>query len=656
MLLEHVEILLSYSTVALIMGSMTYFLKYFIIEKVGPIINERLGITTTTTDRSKIRNVQGVNTNIGTKFDIQKMNDNNNKQNDNDKYYHELYKKYKNMTDELNKKIIDYEEKSKTDNIAIMELKNKLEHTKQFLKDHDNESTTELNKLLQRIRTKNGIDSDDSDDSDNIQTKDRLINKIERTVDIIRHNRHNKYTTTKGKDNNSSNDESDNHSDNQTDNQTDNNTKHNHHKDGVCSECNECHECIELKEKVGRLVGIIRKLQNKLEQNDSSKQTDSSDKRCEDFMNDVVDLLHLCPNHNDHEIKNITETNDTKIKGELIIKYLTHCLKKCGDNKICKTLNNVIITHNILVETINNKCHDHEKILNDMMFCEKLNNDCCAEELIEVIRNKLFKMVILLRDCMNNKDNKNDKCDNLSEMIKLIKLDKKYNHNLITDCIRRYDHIINKSMDYTQRDKDHMLCMIHENTINNNELIEKLICRYNGLVKTFDYCENDCKSNNCYKCHPEKVNHILKHNTKICCDIEHKLHETIKNHNCHQNTCSLSDDSSLSSNSDKECESCMKCHKLLDEIKCLKKKNTDLMIRIKSLKEDIDMVSKNKMIINYGECKDVKPINMDLCYLPEYVTYFERHGYPKCPEDYLNVNMNEIDQIKNKCKVISTKD
>ena len=72
----------------------------------------------------------------------------------------------------------------------------------------------------------------------------------------------------------------------------------------------------------------------------------------------------------------------------------------------------------------------------------------------------------------------------------------------------------------------------------------------------------------------------------------------------------------------------------------------DLLIKVDRLESDIKLLSKHRMVLNFEKCENVKPIGMDFTYLPEYVIYFECHGYPTCVEDYLKIDHSEIEKIR----------
>jgi hypothetical protein len=130
------------------------------------------------------------------------------------------------------------------------------------------------------------------------------------------------------------------------------------------------------------------------------------------------------------------------------------------------------------------------------------------------------------------------------------------------------------------------------------------------------------------------------------------VQECVTDTHSHSDTCS--DGSSACCVTIKKCPSYScecKVHKkyrsILKHLKCCQKKNINLMIKVKCLEQNVKDLTCNKIILSFGhKCDEIKDIDATFEFLPEYKIYFDCYGYPKCLDDYLKVDIEQIKMIK----------
>jgi hypothetical protein len=85
---------------------------------------------------------------------------------------------------------------------------------------------------------------------------------------------------------------------------------------------------------------------------------------------------------------------------------------------------------------------------------------------------------------------------------------------------------------------------------------------------------------------------------------------------------------------------------LYDKLDNCQKKNLGILIRFKALEQMVNETDRYNHII-YSQSMGCD-INSSFGYKPEYIAYFECYGYPESMKDLQNIDMNKIEEIRQK--------
>lgn len=285
-----------------------------------------------------------------------------------------------------------------------------------------------------------------------------------------------------------------------------------------------------------------------------------------------------------------------------------------------------------------------------------------------------------------------------SVIIDIIESHSSFNQELIKNCIENQDNLTNnvlleiidercrnnskidpKIVDelfvlYTQRVNNTMAVYLKTKSRFSDAIVPKHNHEYR---KEYDYIKSVFSDN---------IEKDIKTCTVMKQELEMKINNILKHHLC-DNDCV--DDSIPNKNNESGCAGCMikfdSCHILEDSesdidekiinrhmpvinevsfitkcnckihkkyceimktIKQCQKNNIDLLIKVNHLESDIRFLSKQMMTFNCKKTNDEEQIDINLSYLPEYMIYFDCHGYPLSVDDYLKIDIQEIEKIR----------
>ncbi|VBB18524.1 hypothetical protein YASMINEVIRUS_987 [Yasminevirus sp. GU-2018] len=405
----------------------------------------------------------------------------------------------------------------------------------------------------------------------------------------------------------------------------------------------------ELCNKENYVHGMIAFLQRYLESNSNNgcKRCDSSCRSSSidaDLLERIFCRLSQLGNTVDsNELIDIIKS-DAKFNQELI----NNCI-----NKYEKLTNKVIdeahTDKDRLLEVIDEKSKNDSQLI-DKLFEEYVNTVGCIDECSKEIENRRVQHSKGKKSKHSKK--LNNSCDDSHYSDSDSMSDESDGADKIEDyvktCTSKKSAIEKKIVNFLK----HHAC---------SKTCEDDKIDFNSTSDTSSDCKDDQDSRDSGLCHGCKIKLDYEHtdSSDKNSDIEDLDDlddlDSISDGKCDETFAGTD----LDSDTIKKCAS-YKCRckvhrrycSILKRLKECQKKNIDLLIKIKCLKQTVSDMNKYSTIINFSkgcgqDSNDVcEEIDSHFEYLPEFKIYFECYGYPKCLDDYTKIDMEQIELIK----------